>query len=67
MTGAVKRLSDSAPSAIAKILVKFECLAFDANLRRTCINIGQKLRFIANDSFKPVCYVLGKAAESCRG
>jgi hypothetical protein len=40
---------------IQTILLKFECLAFDINLRRTCIKIGQKLRFIANDSFNPVC------------
>jgi hypothetical protein len=40
---------------IVTILCKFEYLAFDTNLRRVCIETGQKLRFIANDSFNPVC------------
>jgi len=40
---------------IDTILLKLECLAFDENSRRTCVNTGEKLRGIAKDSFKPVC------------
>lgn len=62
-----KRQPSGAMFQIDTILFKFEFLAFDANLRRTCVNTGEKLRFIANDSFKPVCYVLGKAAQKPSG
>jgi hypothetical protein len=62
-----KRQPPGAMVRIDTILFKFEFLAFDANLRRTCVNTGEKLPFIANDSFKPVCYVLGKAAQKPSG
>jgi len=40
---------------IDTILLNFEFLAFDENTWRSCVNIGENLRGIANDSFKPVC------------
>ena len=38
-----------------KILSKFDPVKFDEKSRRIRVDIGQKRRFIANDSFKPVC------------
>jgi len=38
-----------------KILVEFDSVKFDENSRRIRIDFAQKRRFIANDSFKPVC------------
>jgi len=38
-----------------KLLGKFEPVKFDEKSRRIRIEFGQKLRFIANDSFKAVC------------
>jgi hypothetical protein len=39
----------------SKILVEFDLVKFDKISPRIRIDIGQKPRFIANDSFKPVC------------
>lgn len=44
--------------ANAKILIEFDSIKFDENLRRIRVDFGQKHRFIANNSFKPVCYGL---------
>jgi hypothetical protein len=41
--------------AMPTILVKSGCVAFDENSRRIRVDFGQKRRFSANDSFKPVC------------
>jgi len=41
--------------AIVTILIKFDLLQFDSNLRRNRFKFGKKLRFIAKDSFKPPC------------
>lgn len=46
---------DIVRESIVTILVKFDLVKFDENLRRTCVETAQKHRFIANDSFKPVC------------
>ncbi len=40
--------------AFSKILVEFDFLKFEENLRRIRIDFAQKRRFIANDNFKPV-------------
>jgi hypothetical protein len=37
-----------------KLLIKLDRLKFEENLRHIRIDIAQKRRFIANDSFKPV-------------
>jgi hypothetical protein len=42
-------------AAIFKILIKFDLLAFEENSHRIRVDFAQKRRFIANDSFKPVC------------
>jgi hypothetical protein len=54
-SGLAQGANPSDERKIQTILFKFEFLAFDTNLLRTCFNIVQKLRFIANDSFNPVC------------
>jgi hypothetical protein len=41
--------------SIIKILIKSGRLEFDENSHRICVDFAQKRRFIANDSFKPVC------------
>ena len=41
-----------------KILVKFDTVKFDQDLRRIRVNFAQKPPFNANNSFKPVCYGL---------
>jgi hypothetical protein len=38
-----------------RILIEFDSVKFDQNSRRIRVDFGQKPRFIANDSFKPVC------------
>ena len=38
-----------------KILVEFDPVKFDENSRRIRVDFGQKRRFTANDSFKPLC------------
>lgn len=67
MSALRKRPTLKVRNEIDTILFKIECLAFDENSRKTRVNTGQKLRFIANDSFSPVCYVLGKAAQKPLG
>ena len=44
----------SRPSVL-KILVKFDSVKFDENSHRIRVDFAQKRRFIANDSFKPIC------------
>jgi hypothetical protein len=39
----------------SKILFEFDSVKFDKNSGRIRVDFGQKPRFIANDSFKPVC------------
>jgi hypothetical protein len=41
--------------ALFKILIEFDCVAFDENSSRIRVDFVQKHRFKANDSFKPVC------------
>jgi hypothetical protein len=38
-----------------KNLIKYRHFKFDEKLRRIRFDFGQKRRFIANDSFRPVC------------
>ena len=38
-----------------KILSESDSVKFDENSRRIRVDFAQKPRFIANDSFKPVC------------
>jgi hypothetical protein len=38
-----------------KILIEFNSVKFDKNSPRIRVDFAQKPRFIANDSFKPVC------------
>jgi hypothetical protein len=38
-----------------KILIEFDFLEFDKNSHRIRGDFAQNCRFIANDSFKPVC------------
>jgi hypothetical protein len=38
-----------------KILIEFDSVKFDENLRRIRVDFVQKARFDPNDSFKPVC------------
>ena len=45
-------------ASMFKILVEPDSVKFDRNSRRIRVDFGQKPRFIANDSFKPVCYGL---------
>ena len=47
--------SRKARSNTIKILCKFDPVKFDEKSRRIRIDIAQKRRFIANDSFKAVC------------
>jgi hypothetical protein len=51
------RISQSKPAAdwTFKFLIKFDLLAFESNFRCIRFDLAQKRRFIANDSFKPVC------------
>jgi hypothetical protein len=42
-------------ASMFKILVKCNSVKFDENSRRIRIDFAQKRRFIANDSFKPIC------------
>jgi hypothetical protein len=39
----------------SKILGKFDPVKFDEKSRRIRVDFAQNPRFIANDSFKPVC------------
>jgi hypothetical protein len=55
MPGAQKTPSVAAQMAIVTILVESEHFEFDSNSRRNRVKFGQKLRFIAKDSFKPPC------------
>jgi hypothetical protein len=41
--------------SLFKILIEFDCVAFDENSSRIRVDFVQKHRFKANDSFKPVC------------
>jgi hypothetical protein len=41
--------------SLFKILIEFDCVAFDENSSRIRFDFVQKHRFKANDSFKPVC------------
>jgi hypothetical protein len=41
--------------SVFKILIEFDCVAFDENSSRIRVDFVQKHRFKANDSFKPVC------------
>ena len=41
--------------SIAKTLIESDPVKFDENSHRNRFDFTQKLRFIANDSFKPVC------------
>ena len=43
---------------IVKILVKFDSVKFDENLRLIRVDFAQKPLFNANNSFKHVCYGL---------
>jgi hypothetical protein len=38
-----------------KNLIKYRHFKFDEKLRRIRFDFGQKRRYIANDSFRPVC------------
>jgi hypothetical protein len=38
-----------------KILIKFDPVKFDENSRHIRVYFAQKPRFIANDSFRPIC------------
>jgi len=40
---------------ILKILVEFDSVKIDENLRRIRVDFAQKPPFNANNSFKPVC------------
>jgi len=40
---------------VSTILIESDFLEFDENSRRIRFDFAQKRRFIANDSFKPVC------------
>ena len=42
-------------TSMRKILVECDSVKFDENSRRIRVDFTQKRRFIANDSFKPVC------------
>lgn len=44
-----------AAPTIATILIKLEFAQFDSNPRQIRAKFDPKLRFIANDSFNPVC------------
>ncbi len=55
MSGGAKTEGRRCRATIFKILVKFDLLEFDENSRRIRVDFAQKRRFIANDSFKPVC------------
>jgi len=44
-----------APALASKILDKFDPVKFDEKSRRIRVDFAQNPRFIANDSFKPVC------------
>jgi len=62
VTAAVTIASDgrlyAAPGVgLVKFLVKFRRFKFDENSDRIRIYFGPNARNIANDSFKPVCYV----------
>jgi hypothetical protein len=46
---------DAIGAAIVTFLIKLKISQFDENARQIHIKFGQKLRLIANDSFKPVC------------
>jgi hypothetical protein len=46
---------DTYYAATFKILFESDSVKFDKNSRRIRVDFGQKPRFIANDSFKPVC------------
>jgi len=50
-----------------KFLVRFDPFKFDENSRRISVEFAQKPRFIANVSFKPVCYgLVQRRRNSCR-
>jgi len=42
-------------TSVFKNLVKFDPVKFDENSHRIRVDFAQKRRFIANNSFKPVC------------
>jgi hypothetical protein len=47
--------TQSARRPVDKILSKVDPVAFDEKSRRIRVDIGQKPRFISNDSFKLIC------------
>jgi hypothetical protein len=46
---------DTHDVSIAKTLIESELVKFYENSRHNRVDFAQKPRFIANDSFKPVC------------
>jgi len=40
---------------IFKIFIKFELVEFDENSRHIRVDFAQNPRFVANNSFRPIC------------
>jgi len=55
MRASTPALNFTAPRSMSKFLIELDCFQFEESSWRIRFDFAQKHRFIANDSFSPIC------------